>query len=77
MVGAHFPHFQSATSESERRYNALLNIIEAWESLGAKMKDPDPRPLPAFVQKNVIPIIKRNSSFEALYLPAVGKPIFR
>ena len=77
VVDARFPHFQRATSESERRYNGLLNIIEARESLGAKLKDPDPRLLPAFVQKNVIPIIQRNSIFDALYLPAVSRTVFR
>ena len=30
VVDAHLPHFQRATSESERRYSGLINIIEAW-----------------------------------------------
>ena len=77
MVDAHFPHFQRATSESERRYSGLLNIIEAWESLGAKLKDPDPRTLNSFFQEKFAPTIQRNSIFDALYLPAVGKTVLR
>ena len=75
VVDAHLPHLQRATSESERRYNGLLNIIEAWESLGAKLKDPDPRTLPAFFQEKFAPIIQRNAIFRTLYLPAVDRTV--
>lgn len=77
VIDAHFTHFQRATSESERRYNGLLKIIEAFESLGARMKEPDRRTLLTFFEKNFAPIIQRNSIFDALYLPAVGKTVFR
>ena len=75
VVDTYSPHFQRATSESERRYNGLLNMIEAWESIGAKLKDADPRALPAFFDTNVVPIIQRNLIFDALYSPAVDRTV--
>ena len=50
-------------------------MIEAWESLGAKLKDADPRALPAFFDTNVVPIIQRNLIFDALYSPAVDRTV--
>ena len=77
VVGAQSPNFQRATSESGRRYKGLLNIIKAWESLGARPKDPDLRARTAFFKKNVAPNIVGNSAFYGLYSPAVGRTVSR
>ena len=77
MVGAQFPNFQRATSESGRRYKGLLNITKAWESLGARPEDPDRRARTAFFAKNVTPVIIGNPTFDGLYSPAVGRTVSR
>ena len=77
MIEAHFTHFQRAKSESERCYNGLLNIIEAFESLGARLKEPDRRTLFPFIEKNINPILQRNSMLDGLYFPAIGRTLSR
>ena len=77
MIDAHFTRYQRATSESERRYNGLLNTIEAWKSIGVRLGDPDPRPLPAFLQNNVLPIVQKESRHYALYRPAIIRTVSR
>ena len=77
LIDAHFTRYQRATSESERRYNGLLNTIEAWKSIGVRLGDPDPRPLPAFLQNNVLPIVQKESRHYALYRPALIRTVSR
>ena len=59
--------YQRATSESERRYNGLLNTIEAYELLVVKSADVYPRPPGAFLQKNVLPIVQKEWGYLTLY----------
>ncbi len=75
-VDGHFLRYQRATSESERRYNGLLNTIDAWKSLGVKIGDPDPVFL-AFLQNNALPIIQKESRYYFQYQSAVQKTGFR
>ena len=77
MIDAHFTRYQRATSESECRYNGLLNTIEAWKSIGVRLGGPDPRPLPAFLQNDVLPIVQRESRHYALYRPAIMRTVSR
>ena len=77
IIDAHFTRYQRATSESERRYNGLLNTIEAWKSIGVRLGDPDPRPLPAFLQNNVLPIVREESRHVTLYRPAITRTVPR
>ena len=77
MIDAHFMRYQRATSESERRYDGLLNTIEAWKSIGVKLGGPDPRSLPAFLQTNVLPIIQKESRHYALYRQAIMRTVSR
>ena len=77
MIDAHFTRYQRATSESERRYTGLLNTIEAWKSIGVRLGDPDPRPLPAFLQNEVLPIVQKESRHYALYRPAIMRTVSR
>ena len=76
-VDIYFPHFQRATSESERRYNDLLNNIKAWELLVARLKEIDPRAVFAFIDKNVVPIIQQNLIFDVLYSSAADRTVSR
>ena len=77
MIDAHFTRYQRATSESERRYTGLLNTIEAWKSIGVRLGDQDPRPLPAFLQNEVLPIVQKESRHYALYRPAIMRTVSR
>ena len=77
LIDAHFTLYQRATSESELRYNGLLNTIEAWKSLGVKLGDVDPPPLPAFLQNNVHPVIRKEWRHYALYRPALELTVSR
>lgn len=67
IIDARFPRYQRATSESERRYNGLLNIIEAWKSMGVKLGDVDSGPPIAFLQDNVFPVTQKESRHYILY----------
>ena len=69
--------YQRATSESERRYNGLLNTIEAWNSLSIKRGDPDSRPVHAFFQNSFLPIVKNEFRFYTLYKNAVARTVSR
>jgi hypothetical protein len=77
LADAHLLRYQRATSESERRYKGSVNAIEAWKSIGVKVGDPDRRPLPAFLQGHVLPIVQKEASYYSLCRPAILRTVLR
>ena len=61
-IDAYALEYQRATSESEQRYRSLIKTIQAYTSVGRRLADPDPRPLPAFFEEKVRPVISSEAS---------------